>query len=509
MCGVFLRIWEGLMNIYSAHNPSIALMMHISKGPLLGLVFILPIWYALPSALDPTAGSLWVYFANATGPLLQGFMCALIAYRTVKVWRYSILTPYVGFFLQCVIYLSIGPLVFIFGGESISQETDVGVFRFDAYELLRTNLLNAVGICGFVMGVGIYALGEEKQGFALKTAVHGISPVLLMKVFLIFGGIINFGISLPQAFGQSTFQVPAMITALSSLFIGGLGILGYLYAKQPARWRVLFWGLLIPNTIISVLSFYKTEMVLSLLFPALGIFLAKPNLRRLAIWVTVISILFTIMLPLVSYGRAVIVKESGFFQSASLGRRFEILTDFVAGDEGATGTNSASQSAWKRLAYSGPQAFLMRLGDRGQEAVTLDGAILRLAPRFLFPDKPNYQTYGNVVYQMATNNNLETNVGGTVFADAYWHGGWLGTLICGMVVGIIFCYFTKRALGWLQSANFLYLPLVFFLWENSLHGVGKYMHNGLIVPVIYFFLGLGALNLIMALYRTRGPLRAR
>ena len=178
-----------------------------------------------------------------------------------------------------------------------------------------------------------------------------------------------------------------------------------------------------------------------------------------------------------------VFEDTGSFRQASLTERIEILSHVLdrTGVETAFEKESV-QSGWTRLAYSGPQAAAMRLYDSGNKADLLTSAWVVFVPRVLWPGKPNLSP-GDEFYKMITRGTSNTLVGISIYADSYWHHGWTGVVVIGMIIGGILLLLSLNTLNWIDKGAFLYLPLILLAMQIAMLGPTRYVLNGFISPL--------------------------
>src|SRR5207244_1934689 len=96
-----------------------------------------------------------LWLPNEIGPAILLAACLWGAYRIMESSRWGLWTPTPWFLAACAVYFGFGPLVYHFGSVESVRYNDT-FFPVDDPTLLRTNLLNAVGVgivlVGFLVG---------------------------------------------------------------------------------------------------------------------------------------------------------------------------------------------------------------------------------------------------------------------------------------------------------------------------------------------------------------------
>ncbi len=124
---------------------------------------------------------------------------------------------------------------------------------------------------------------------------------------------------------------------------------------------------------------------------------------------------------------------------------------------------------------------------------TYDDPILDMVPRFVWPDKPwplsvdgkNRGTAAGLAAENLGDNNIIWVIGG---GTMYWHFGWIGVILGGIIVGFLWGQITQKML--LSSSPFLII--VFF----SIMGWGIHYLEGIDKLILKLFRSARALLLI-------------
>jgi hypothetical protein len=480
--------------------PSLRSICRVAEWWLLPLLGLLPFLGGLPLMLGSNGQSIVLRFCNAAAPIV--LFCATMSAAILTIRRYpaSVWTPYVAFLVGSAIFFALGPLVYVFGDPRTIAQLAATRMAITDLELARTNLLVELGVLSVFIGIVGYSAIRTRGGRALsRLATASIPLPAIATIFLLLGAVLRYGLILPNQFGLTSYVVPGSVTSASNLFALGLSVAGYLSISGPNRrvWRLIFWAVFFPNLLVAVLEFSKTSAMINLLVPMFGRYLADRNMSRLAGWVIVAVILFAFMQPLVSYGRIVILQETGDIYRASLPRRLDITVNYLSGERFEPAAQR-SQPAWTRLAYSGPQAYAMDLHDDGQAGESLRDAWMYFVPRLLWPGKPILLGPG-AEFNEIVNGWRGTFLGLSIYGDAYWQAGWPGLLIFSLGVGFIFGWMSRNSLQWMSAGGLVLLPPVLLAFEIGLLGPTKYLINGIVGPLPIYIGYVLLLNLALRL----------
>ena len=268
-----------------------------------------------------------IVFANMAGPIFLIAILGVALVTTLRRCPVAIWTPYLLFLAQSALFFGLGPLAYHFGNSATVGRLSLGPLALSEHDLLRTNLLNSIGIFFALLG------GHWVSRVRFLCHPHRLCPggdlpkvrvETLAVVFLVSGALLKYGLILPYQFGMTNFVLPGVIESLGNLFDLGLAIVAYLAVKKRGVWRAVLWVLLPIHLTLILLEFGKTPLVLALILPALGAYWAHHSLRRLAVWGGSIAVLFYLMQPLVFYGRQAIAMDTGMINHASLQERLAI-----------------------------------------------------------------------------------------------------------------------------------------------------------------------------------------
>lgn len=453
---------------------------------------------------DPVLG-----FANAVGPLVLVGLTLITVFRTARRDPLLVFTPYLFFLAGIAIYFGLGPLVFPFSGDATQAELRRGAFAIhDEMTLLRTNLLSLLGIWMALLSiawVGRVRVSSAAVGVFLQPRNFAkISVGSLAAAFLITGAILRFGVFLPYLFMQSSFTPPGILTNLWHLTDFGFLLAAYLaFQKRGIWWYVLV--IFLPIHVFSVaLEFSKNTLVLSLILPALGAYLAHRRLTGLLFSALGVLLVFMLAQPLVDFARHHIALESGEIRQASLSERRDLFLAYAGGERLERMVGDAKPDrAWMRLAYGGVQGYIMHQREAGIVFESLDNIWLYFVPRLIWPEKPVGFAPGAAFYEQVTGRRGSL-VGGTIYADAYWNFGWFGVIGIGLLFGVLLGVVSRLSVFWLRSGQMLFLPLIFMGLNFGVKGSLGWIANSVVAFVVMFaFFLVVAYALLFVLGRAR------
>ena len=451
-------------------------------GVLLGLIWA----YLFVAAMGSVT---WVDTANLFGPLALGVSAAITGYRLIRRQPETVWTTYAWFLLAIVLFYAIGPLIYSLAGPRTLAYA-LSFLPINTGQLLRTNLLDVVGILavltGFRLARGWGAAGtKEVHEVARFSNITRARTVAL--VFLVIGGGLEYLVILPYHFGFSHFILPGVINNLGNLYLLGLMVLAYVVARGDRAWRLplaLLWAVQI---VVSLLVFSKLQLILSIVLPALGAYLGHRRVSRLLVWGLILGLVYFSMGQLVFYGRDQISVRTGTIGQASLQQRAGIVERwFAQGMPSVNARVSAAGTGWGRLNYAPEQTFAMARYDQGYPGHTLRNIGIVLIPRFLWPGKPITTNMAVDFYQLVTGRR-STHLGLGIFGEGYWDYGWPGVIGLGLVTGVIFSLLSSLSLVWMRRRAFEYLPSVFLGIQMGVIGTTALFVNSVMGGAGMFF----------------------
>lgn len=406
-------------------------------------------------------------FANAFVPASLAASLSYTAYLTARQYPVFVWTSCFWFLIGCVVFFGFGPLIFVLGNDDTLAYLATTQMAPSEYELLRTNLLNAVGI--LVVLASMYVLLNWRQLFLIRTGSRTIAAnrsAMLKAIavsFIIVGGALRFTVFLPYQFGQGGPSMPGFIVNLQYLFLLGIVVLAYIAAKERAQsWRLVFLLLWVSHLAVTLLEFNKSAMMTSIILPALAVYLAIHKRKILVIAALLSLVTFFLMQPLVLKARESIRQETGMINQATLTERIDIVLDVLEDRSSLTTADEREVNyGWARLSYAAVQAFGMHQYETGFNGETLRRAWMILVPRMIWPDKPS-MSMGSEFYELMRGR-TGSSLGLTIFGNGYWEFGWVGVVLFSMIVAFLHVITTRWAVLWLTTERLIFLPAIIIM----------------------------------------------
>lgn len=468
------------------------------------------------------AGLVWFYLfatvidasemtaaANFAGPLALGLAALAAGYRLLRRRPEAIWTPYAWFLAAIVLFYSLGPLIYPLANTRTLAYAS-SFLPIGAGQLLQTNLLDAVGSLAVLAGFWLARSWQHwrASGRAMPRPQAATSTHVTALVFLIAGGVLEYLVILPYQFGVYHFPLPGVINNLGNLYLLGLMVLAYSVARGKRNWRLLLGMLWTAQIVVSLLGFSKQQLILTIVLPALGAYLAHQRLSRLLVWGLVLGLVYFTVGQLVLYGRGQIAMRTGNIYQATLAQRLDIVKDwFTEGMPSEGAQVSSGGTGWARLNYAPEQAFAMARHDHGQSGHTLRNVAIVLIPRVIWRNKPVTTELGGNFFQLVTGRH-GTSLGLGIFGEGYWDYGWPGVIGLGFITGIIFAILSSLSMGFMRRRAFEYLPSILLGINMGIVGTTSFFVNSVVGATGFFFVYMGLIWFLKRVFFLRGSVRA-
>ncbi len=408
------------------------------------------------------SGEEWLQIVNCVGPGVLFVGCVWTAFVIVRANSLTLWTPMPWFITSSGLFFGIGALAYPFGNDEMIADMDA-FHCVNIEELWSTNLLNAIGI--FVITISFLASSKFADRFARKDLVHQpaslnrVRAEISVYVFLGIGLPLQYLLILPHEFAKLDFVLPGVIQSLSNLVSLGVFMLAYLAVGSGGRWRVFFWLLFSSELFVQLLCFNKEAFLMTLIMTVLGRYLARRKMSELILGAALASVVYVLLVPLVTWGREEIERQHGEYNRASLGERISVIKKWIDLRSSDNLERERQGGWWTRLSYTNVEALGMNLYDRGHSGDTFTLCVYGLVPRFIWPDKPVIDPGADFTEMVLGFRESRTGIG--VIGEAYWNGGWILVLFACCYVGMLYTWLSRMALLSLVRSEWLLLPCAF------------------------------------------------
>ena len=445
---------------------------------------------------------------NVPPPVMIAVALSWGCYVMLRRDRVAVWLPMLWFRAVMIAYSGIGTLVPVFGNDATLKSMN-SFYELYPADIAKYNLV----ICVFTLLVLLCAT-LSARGARLFEALSGkitatrsaLDTYRFGLVALAVGTVVQvFTTYLPTLYGAPPYLTGSVgLLALAAnigyamlVYVGLSGRRSALWIALPLAALAAFFGLL---------NFNKTEIIMPMMFVLLGAIHYRARLGLIMAGSAVIVLAYMSLMPLASYGRQVDWQDGGF-RRAQFSRSLEILSAYSAREANRASEMEQAQDAWQRLSYVGPGAFAIALYDQGRPGNSLQGALLALVPRIVWPDKPIVTDIAREFNYAATGNWESQSVPG-IPAEGYWVGGWIGVLGYALVFGWVVVLWSYYAIGVVRGEAW-HLMLIVALGIRVATRVDGMLVTDTISMVIYAVAAHVVLSLLnsFALTNPRSPLR--
>ena len=152
---------------------------------------------------------------NVVGPIILLLACLWGMHRLMNNTHLALFTPMPWFLGACAAYFGFAPLVFSFGSADSVSYID-NLYPVNGDSLLRTNLLNVIGIAFIVIG---YLLGKLIPVRKINIQVRDFNHTEMIRLTLFFlctGLAVKYVFAFPYYMGWISWTLPGGIQWLSS-----------------------------------------------------------------------------------------------------------------------------------------------------------------------------------------------------------------------------------------------------------------------------------------------------
>lgn len=416
------------------------------------------LFYVLAGALGGEQGDRQILFV---GPIWLAVTLLAAAIRMVDIDKTALWSSLFWFRVSSAFYFGFGSVAhFFFNDYTFARVTAFYFARDD--EMSKINLINATAVfcVVFVTWVLCRVLPSRRQTSEI-TGEPGFTFAVAM-IFLGIGYGIKYIIIVPNALGALTFGFSGAISFFVWLAPTGLFLITLWCLRHSPRHFVLAAALLATDILLGLLLFSKSEVLLPLLMFILALLLHRMSRMRLLALSAVALFTFSIVEPLVGYGRQEVALRHGELRAASLGERLTILGRYFT-DDSTSASNQEFQGSLVRFSYIHSAAPAVAQYDSGQQGNSLEHAFYVFIPRALWPDKPVFDMGANYTRMIDGTDTSSTWMG--YFSEAYWNLGWLGVVLIMIALGGVLWTTSRYNLWCIGAGHWILLPVAFLgIW---------------------------------------------
>lgn len=474
-------------------------------GALLALWPLSGLWIGLSALTLPPGAAGTV---NGTLPVLLILILAGLVRQVARTMPEAVWSAAFWFPAQAAVFSGFGPLVEVYGTASTRAALAAHPLALSPEGLLEAGALAAFGVTLVLSGLWLHMIAAPRDWARGRTRAQGtVDALRLGLAFVIAGGALKYLLINPGQWGLTGRVVPGAVSNLGALTDVGFALLAFAAAAGHRGARAAFRALWPLHLALSALSFAKLDIMLALVLPAIGAFLAHRKPGRLVISLAIAGALYTAAQPYVHHGRAAVAEATGTLNGAGYAARAGIARDYLRdpGAGAAAAGASGRQGWWTRLSFAGPQAFAIEARARGLSYLPLADAWVYLVPRVLWPGKPVLPGPGLEVHRLVTGvPDAESFLALSIYGDLYWQFGWAGLWLGCPLVGWLFAMMSTHAIGAVRARAFIMLPAVLLALEMAILGPNRFVVTGILGPLPIYLAYIGAAGALGWLARWLG-----
>lgn len=395
-------------------------------------------------------------------PLFLAMAMVWGCFHAVRINRAAAWAPLLWWRLAMMAYSGVGSLLPVVASPETRNYVD-SFFRTFPTDVVKYNLVSSLfalillATVRLVLWAGTrrnrFAVGLGVERSSLSAVEFGVVAILLALPVRVFGTILPLITGNPSA-------LPGSVSMLELLSSVGYALLVAYYLEKRSKKLWLVLALVVFDSVLGLLSFAKLSMLFPLAMASLGALYQRPTLKRLGGLTALLTGLYVIATPMVSYGRAMDWAIVGGQRPPTAERSIEILRGFTfekAQDPGTEGI----QFAWARVAYYNAGSFAISRYDQGIPGNSLENLGVVLIPRVLYPDKPIITDISTEFNFLVTGTaDSASNPG--IPSEGYWVAGWWGVLAFAVLMGVAFAIWSIYALRviQMQAWHLLFVVLI-------------------------------------------------
>jgi hypothetical protein len=367
---------------------------------------------------------------------------------------YSIWQPLFWFRVACAAYYGVGALVPYIGNDvtiSAIQE----FYGFDDADAFKVGLINVLCILTVLATAAV--LSRRRRISTQPRHNSQRWTLMFAAILLAGGGAVRYLVVLPWLLNLSD-TVPGLVVPLARCYIIGLFLL-VLAGLRGNLFALLLSFVLVPlDMAVGLLTFAKTEVLVTLMFVYLAVLHHKLSPPRIAVGLVLVIGIYSQLDPIIHYGREELWRQTKSIVG-TLEQRLDILSTYT-GTEWEGTARAEQQSALSRLTYVSVAAMVVNFYDAGRPGDSLDDLPTILVPRVLWPDKPVITGVGFDLYTVATGREGLSSISPGLFGEAYWNLGWIGIPVLMIPLGFIYALLSRYSVDIMKRERWVHMPAV-------------------------------------------------
>ncbi len=434
--------------------------------------------------------------AGITNLLVPTIVTLSVSWGAIQIVyrdKSGIWTPLFWSRVALAVYFGVGSLVpYLANAET--REFMQTFYLFFNEDVAKYNLIICCFVLVFTSSIYLILTLPGKNRSEKHFVASGLDQKAVGLLTLIIGLLVHVLVLVPVSIGLYQIEITSSISLLAQLIYVGIFLLSSVYFRQNSYSIYLLAALCFLLFLFGLIELNKSITIFPIAVFFLGYIYERFSFRRAVIVFVTIFSLYLAITPVVSAAR----EGSGFTGEASavipVEKRVSALLEYVG--EGDQANDSGVQGGWSRLSYVNAATFAASEYDLGRPGNSLRDIFVIWVPRALYPDKPEITALGREFNYAATGNDQSQSNPGLV-AEGYWTNGWLGVVLFGVGLAMIFTYWSLYSIAVLRSDAW---HLFFVVLLGMRTGIRM---DGLLVPDIIGPIGFAVLGHIALQFLNR------
>lgn len=386
---------------------------------------------ALPGSED------WI---NTVGLIAFSIVLAWGGYRQMKRNVASLWAPLLWYRVAMLAYFGIGSLVPIYANED-TQELMRGFYNFFPYEIIKLNaVMTAFNLIFITTSKLIFISARNKSLSRAFSGRNFINPsnfnmIVFGSICLAVGSLVNYLVIFPQIVGWANFSFFSTLANLSVLSWLGYFMVIF-WGLENKRREFIIWPIVLAlgECVIGFYAMSKSVMLMPLVMVGIAFIYHRRSLVRIGIFGACFVSLFMFLSPIVTHVRDV---NGAYYNGAATVKDIPdlYLSYFNGGRE--IDQFSEVETGWMRLSFVNAGTFAINQYDHGMPGHSFRYWSIVWIPRIIYPNKPIITDVAREL-SYAANGNYNSSSSAGFAAEAYWNGGWLGTISIAVFIALVF-----------------------------------------------------------------------
>ena len=397
---------------------------------------VVVLWFMMGMDLMPG----WEDTVNTIGLTAFSIVLGWAGYRQMKRNVASLWTPLLWYRVAMLSYFGIGSLVPIWVNDD-TQQLMRGFYDFFGYEIVKLNAVITVFNLVFLITAKLLCTAiKSRPGLASYAERKIILPcnfnmIVFGTVCLAVGSAINYFIVFPQVVGWFSLTYFSTISNLAMLSWLGYFMVVY-WGLSNNRPTFIIWPIILAfgEFVIGFFAMSKSVMLMPIVMICIAFIYHRRSFLRIVSFATAFVSLFMFLSPLITHVRNVnALYYAGAASPADIPGIY--LSYFNKSRE--NDPYAEVETGWMRLSFVNSGTFAINQYDHGTPGRSYRYWSVVWIPRIIYPNKPVITDVARELSYLA-DGNYDSSSSAGLAPEAYWNGGWLGTIAIAIGISLVF-----------------------------------------------------------------------